>query len=95
MVEDRGAAEDTAEHAASFLLVARILYSFIQYYGLFFIELSLHGGASFSSVAFLCASLTLLLTFLLFLETSRILLQRNAFRWADALVALGFKSVLP
>lgn len=57
MVEDRGAAEDTAEHAASFSLVARILYSFIQYYGLFFIELSLHGGASFSSVAFpLCIS---------------------------------------
>ncbi len=48
-VEDLGATEDTAERAASHLLVARILCPHIQYYGVFNTALSLHSGTSFSS----------------------------------------------
>lgn len=47
------------------LLVARILYPFIQYYGVFFIALSLHSGTPVGSVAFLSTSLALVLTFFL------------------------------
>lgn len=55
-------------------LVARILYPFIHYYGVFFTAFSLHGGTSFSSVALYCTSHTP--HFTNFLSSSFILLNK-------------------
>lgn len=82
--------------------VARILYPFIQYYGVFFtVPLSPHNGTSLSSVGsprYISHPSFAIFPFcrvFLSLRASRFLLRRNASRYRDVLAAGGFESLLP